>query len=87
MRIIRESRILVVFCVMAVVIQRTAGQVGDEETSDPFKRYNDTVCPLKPCKNAGNCDFNRQVGSYTCHCQCGYTGENCTITPKPCDPK
>ena len=38
-----------------------------------------TACTSRPCQNGGHC-FGR-VHSYQCHCQEGYTGENCQIEP------
>ena len=32
-------------------------------------------CASNPCQNGGTCDGG--INSYNCHCDAGYTGENC----------
>ena len=34
-------------------------------------------CSTGPCENNGTC--TDMIGGYTCHCQDGYTGINCSV--------
>ena len=54
----------------------TLTTVKDDETGEVDD------CASQPCKNGGTCHDG--VGSYTCECAHGWTGENCEINADDC---
>ena len=42
-------------------------------------------CSSHPCQNEGQCYNNKNSESYTCMCPFGHKGDNCEISPEPCE--
>ncbi|KAF7707315.1 coagulation factor IXa isoform X1 [Silurus meridionalis] len=58
---------------------------NDEKTVEFWSSYAyGNPCKETPCKNQGTCEH--QKNTYICHCQTGFTGENCEIVAvRNCD--
>ncbi|XP_060782908.1 coagulation factor IXa [Neoarius graeffei] len=57
---------------------------NNEKTMEFWSHYAWNQCKETPCKNQGTCEH--QKSKYICHCQPGFTGQNCEIvTARDCD--